>query len=118
MFVLNGRQTLAAIAMALTLSGGTLVVANAQTTPTPVSTQTTGTEHHKGARGMFATVAAQAIGITPEELRQELPGKSLAQVAQAHGKNSADVASALKQAADARIDQAMTRVVPATENSD
>jgi carboxylesterase type B len=29
---------------------------------------------------------AQFLGITPEQLRTELPGKSLAQVAQAHGK--------------------------------
>ena len=31
---------------------------------------------------------AQFLGITPEQLRQELPGKSLAQVAQAHGKTA------------------------------
>jgi hypothetical protein len=57
-------------------------------------------------------VAAQAIGITPEQLRQQLPGKSLAQVATDHGKNPADVATALKTAANARIDQAMNQVVP------
>jgi hypothetical protein len=63
-------------------------------------------------------VAAQAIGISPQQLRQEIPGKSLAQVAEAHGKNSADVASALKTAANQRVDQgidrAMARVVPAS----
>jgi hypothetical protein len=53
-------------------------------------------------------VAAQAIGITPQELRTQLPGKSLAQVAQAHGKTGADVATALKNAAHQRIDEAAT----------
>jgi hypothetical protein len=63
---------------------------------------------HGGHRGVALGVAAQAIGITPQELRQELPGKSLAQVAQAHGKNPADVATALKNAANARIDHEVT----------
>jgi hypothetical protein len=53
-------------------------------------------------------IAAQAIGITPQQLRTELPGKSLAQLAQAHGKNPADIATALKTAADQRIDQEVT----------
>ena len=53
-------------------------------------------------------VAAQAIGITDGQLRQELPGKSLTQVAQAHSKNPADVATALKNAANAQIDKAVT----------
>ena len=52
--------------------------------------------------------AATAIGITPEQLRTELPGKSLAQVAQAHGKNPNDVAAALKNAAHQRTDQAVS----------
>jgi hypothetical protein len=53
------------------------------------------------------SAAAQAIGISVDQLRQELPGKSLAQVAQAHGKNPTDVATALKNAANQRIDQAV-----------
>jgi polyhydroxyalkanoate synthesis regulator phasin len=65
-----------------------------------------------GARGgVFGgglDAAATALGITPEQLRTELPGKSLAQVAQAHGKSATDVASALKNAAHTRIDQAVT----------
>ncbi len=59
-------------------------------------------------------VAAQAIGITADQLRTELSGKSLAQVAEAHGKSGADVATALKSAAhqqiDTRIDKLMTQV--------
>ncbi len=61
-----------------------------------------------GPRGGFGgdlSSAAQAIGITADQLRQELPGKSLAQVAQAHGKSANDVATALKNASHTRIDQ-------------
>lgn len=63
-----------------------------------------------GPRGFGGDLnaAAQAIGITADQLRQELPGKSLAQVAQAHGKTANDVASALKTAANQRIDQEVT----------
>lgn len=52
--------------------------------------------------------AAQAIGITPEQLRTEIQGKSLAQVAQAHGKNPNDVVTALQNAAHQQIDQAVS----------
>jgi len=59
----------------------------------------------RGGRSADLTAAAQAIGITADQLRTELPGKSLAQVAQAHGKTANDVATALKNAANTRIDQ-------------
>ncbi len=63
---------------------------------------------HGGGHGGFGkdlSAAAQAIGIPVTQLQQELAGKSLAQVAQAHGKSPADVAAALKNAAHQRIDQ-------------
>jgi hypothetical protein len=60
----------------------------------------------QGPRGFGdLNAAAQAIGISADQLRQEIPGKSLAQVAQAHGKTADDVATALKNAAHQRIDQ-------------
>src|SRR5579872_3566375 len=62
----------------------------------------------RGGFGLDFNAAAQAIGITPQQLRQELPGKSLAQVAQAHGKTADDVSTALKNAANQRIDQAVS----------
>jgi hypothetical protein len=49
--------------------------------------------------------AAQALGITVDQLRQELQGQSLTQVAQAHGVDPTTVATALKQAASTHIDQ-------------
>ncbi len=65
---------------------------------------------HFGHHGWFGgdlSAAAQAIGISVDQLRRELPGKSLAQVAQAHGKSANDVVTALKNAANQRIDQAV-----------
>jgi hypothetical protein len=56
--------------------------------------------------GLDLNAAATAIGITPQQLQTELAGKSLADVAKAHGKTAADVATALKNAAHTRVDQA------------
>ncbi len=62
---------------------------------------------HAGRPGLTAelNVAAQAIGITPDQLRQELPGKSLSDVAKAHNVDPSKVADALKADANAKIDQ-------------
>jgi polyhydroxyalkanoate synthesis regulator phasin len=66
--------------------------------------------HGKGGRGagVDLNAAATAIGITPQQLRTELAGKSLADVAKAHGKTAADVTTALKNAAHTSVDQAVT----------
>jgi hypothetical protein len=60
-----------------------------------------------GGFGPELNAAAQVIGISADQLRQELANQSLPQVAQAHSKNPADVANALKTAANQRIDQAV-----------
>lgn len=57
--------------------------------------------------GQGLDAAAQAIGIGPDQLRQEMAGKSLADVARAHNVDPTTVANALKAAAGARIDQAV-----------
>jgi hypothetical protein len=62
----------------------------------------------RGGFGIDLNAAATAMGISADQLKTELPGKSLAQVAQAHGKTATDVATALKNAAHQRIDQAVT----------
>jgi hypothetical protein len=65
--------------------------------------------HGKPGVGPFGAalgLAAQTIGISVEQLRQELPGKTLADVARAHNVDPATVARTLKDAANARIDQA------------
>ena len=111
MFGVTIKRCVVAACLSSALVGGlsTASLVNAQTAPTPPATESaaSGAEpyHHHG-EAMFA-VAAQAIGITPDQLRDELPGKSLAQVAEAHGKNPSDVALALKSKANARIDEAV-----------
>ncbi len=63
---------------------------------------------HKIRRAALA-VSAKAIGISPQALRTELKsGKSVAQVAGEHGVGAQAVIGALVDAADARIDQAVT----------
>jgi len=62
--------------------------------------------HGFGFGGSLDT-AASAIGISVDQLRQELPGKSLADVARAHNVDPSKVATALKNEAAARIDQAV-----------
>jgi len=66
-----------------------------------------GFRHGIGPFAMGLQAAADAIGISTDQLRQELPGKSLAQVAQAHGKTAAAVAAALENEANQHIDQAV-----------
>jgi hypothetical protein len=57
--------------------------------------------------GMGLDAAAQAMNITFDQLRQELAGKTLAEVAAAHNVDASAVANALKAAATGRIDQAV-----------
>jgi hypothetical protein len=52
-------------------------------------------------------VAAKYIGITPKALRGELKGKSLAQVATAHGKKVSGLKDALLKPFKARLDKAV-----------
>jgi hypothetical protein len=61
----------------------------------------------RGFAGVSLDAAASAIGISVDQLRQELRGKSLADVARAHNVDPNRVASALKADAAARIDQAV-----------
>ena len=61
-----------------------------------------------GRGGQDLNAAATAIGIPVAQLQQELATRSLADVATAHGKAPADVATALKNAAHTRIDQEVT----------
>jgi hypothetical protein len=63
--------------------------------------------HGHGVR-MGMEAAATAIGITPEQLRTELVGKSLTQVAQAHNVDPDKVADALKAEAEEHLAQAVT----------
>jgi hypothetical protein len=59
-----------------------------------------------GLRDGFEAVA-RCLGITPAQLRQELPGKSLAQVAAAHNKPLDAFKTCLTDEAKKRLDQAV-----------
>ena len=60
----------------------------------------------EGRMGGGLDAAAQALGVSADQLRQELAGgQTLTQVAQAHNVDPSTVANALKQAANAHIDQ-------------
>ena len=112
------KRTITASFAAVVISGSAVGLASAQVAPAPAppaTVQPTPWQDHHGGQdrrafesGEAAGIAAQAIGITPVQLREELPGRSLAQVAQAHGANPTDVATALKNAANQRIDQQIT----------
>ncbi len=59
------------------------------------------------ARARLLAVAAAYIGIKPKALAAELKGKSLAEVATAHGKTAAGLKAALQAPFKARLDQAV-----------
>ncbi len=67
-----------------------------------------GAQGGRGGPGIGLDAAARAIGIEANQLRQELAGKTLADVARAHGVDPNTVGSALKNEAITRIDQAVT----------
>jgi hypothetical protein len=113
------KRTITASFAAVLISGSAVGLASAQLAPAPsppaTAQPTPWQDHHSGQdrrafeSGEAVGIAAQAIGITPVQLRAELPGRSLAQVAQAHGANPADIATALKNAVNQRIDQEVTQ---------
>jgi hypothetical protein len=107
------RKLLGAAAFSLALAGGgvagallgtpgtsgaqdetTTTVADNATTPTPADAE--GRPHGPGQGGPRLDAAAEAIGITADELKTELEaGKSIAQVAEAHGVDAQTVIDAL-----------------------
>ena len=59
------------------------------------------------AKARLLTIAAKYVGVTPQALLAELKGKSLAQVATAHGKTVAGLKTALLQPFKAHLDKAV-----------
>lgn len=79
-----------------------------------------GPEGHAGPRGFggrhgfgFLGAESQALATlfkeTPDQLRAELPGNTLAEVAAKHGVGTQDVVNTIVQTADQRIDQMAQR---------
>jgi hypothetical protein len=62
----------------------------------------------RGIRGHELRAAAQAMNLNVEQLRQALPGKSLTDVAREQGVEPTVVADALRAAAHARVDRAVS----------
>ena len=62
----------------------------------------------RGGFGLGFEAAAKAIGISVDQLRQELRGKSLADVAKAHNIDASTVADALKAEASNHLDQGVS----------
>jgi len=68
--------------------------------------------HHEGGQcrllGMAASAVAQTLSITEQELQTEMQsGKSVSDVAQAHGMTTSDFAAALTRIASDKISQAV-----------
>ena len=121
------RTTVIASALAgLALLGGTAVfalgggsVASAATTATSAVSQAANPSgggargwlkaHRKEIRAEGAKTAASTIGISTDELKQDLKnGQSISEIATAHSVDPHTVATALVNQIDARIDQAVT----------
>jgi hypothetical protein len=93
------------------LAAGSVVgIASAQSlSPEPSSTlvQTLQNELGRLVLANEASAVAQLLGISIEQLQQELVGHSLAQVAANHGKSADDVNTVLLDTADGQVDQAV-----------
>jgi len=112
------RRTLGAAAFALALAGGgvagallgTPTLSNAQdaTTDSATSSDDPRPGGRFGHRGESLAVAAEALGMTAEELRAELAdGKSIAQVAEAEGVDLQTVIDALVADGTTRLEEAI-----------
>jgi hypothetical protein len=56
-----------------------------------------------------ASAVATFLGISPDQLQQELSGHSLAEVAQQHGKSAAEVTNVVVTTADQQLDTAVSQ---------
>ncbi|MCL6576956.1 hypothetical protein [Kyrpidia sp.] len=109
------KKSLLYSALALAVAGGgaaavtaaaPFAVAAADTATTASgSTQPAQAEHHQPWGGVLST-AAQVLGVTPQQLAQNLrSGQSIAQVAQSKGVSEQQVIDAVVQKISASIDQ-------------
>jgi urease alpha subunit len=100
------------------LGGGATLAAGPASAAAPTAAATAPAGHHalrawlKAHRHQIRkdalAVSAKSIGVTPQALRAELKsGKSVATVAGEHGVSTQTVVTALVNAADARVDQAV-----------
>src|SRR5205085_443606 len=111
--------------LALLLAGGAALASpsvrdqlgiapQATAAPAPDTTQTNrnGKQHDKGAQlaGLLVRATADATGLQPKDVVQEVSGsKSLAQIAQEHGKTGDDILAKLREQGQQRLDKALDR---------
>ena len=93
----------AGVAAALAAAGAVAANPSAQAAPNRAAA----VKVHKHLRAHLLRAGAKYIGVTRKQLRQELPGHSLAQVAVAHGKTVAGLEAAMLTAAKNRLDKAV-----------
>jgi hypothetical protein len=72
----------------------------------------------RGIMGRQMEIVATAIGIAPEQLREELRGSTIESVAQAHGVNPQAVASALQNNARERLNEGVANGRLSQERAD
>jgi transposase-like protein len=112
-----GISLLGGVAAAGVTTAGVAAAATPGTTATATATATTSRHaarawvkaHRQQLRKAGLAISAKAIGITSSQLATELrSGKSIAQVAGEHNVSAQTVVTDLVNAADAKVDQAVT----------
>ena len=108
--VVIGAALLGGVATAGAASASTPTVAAGSTAPAGSHLARAWVKAHRHElRRAGLAVSAKAIGVTPKELATELrSGKSIADVAGEHNVSTQTVVTDLVNAADAKVDQAVT----------
>ena len=107
------KRLIVTVVAAALVSLGSVGVAAAQTdgttSPSTQPAPSAGRHGHGHHGAGLLHIAAQTLGVNPRDLLGALcGGKTIGQLASDHGKSSQDVINALVQAADQRIDEAVT----------
>jgi microcompartment protein CcmK/EutM len=105
------KKLVSTLAISSMLVAGTAGVAIAQTDPAAPPASEDARPRHRPLRHA-AKVAAEAIGISTDELKVELKaGKSIAQVAEEHGVPVDQVVDAIVQARTAKVQERAEKLV-------
>jgi hypothetical protein len=103
--VASGKQTQARADQALAAFDASAPQLMQQASAPKPGQQRAAKEQAKRVRAALIQATAAVTGLTPGQVRQELrAGKSLAQIAQEHGKTADDILAKLREQAGAKID--------------
>jgi hypothetical protein len=103
------RRVLAAGCAALLIAGGAGGAVNAQSLNVPGDVPSGDDPVAQMMLAGEASAVANFLGISTDQLQQELAGHSLAEVAQQHGKSAADVTNVVVTTADQQLDTAVSQ---------